>query len=523
MRIRMWAMGHALRAPWRVVLGVGLAAILSLACGSDGGGSDSTGAPAAVTTVESEGPIAGFGSVIMNGVRWETDDAEFEIDGRRGRQDDLEVGMVVVVEGERRADGRAWARRIRFDARLRGPVRVIEPISRNVKTLEIFGLPVLVSRGGTRFARVTYDTLALDTMLEVSGLLNGDGELVATHVKRRDDPVIGESEVKLFGAIDGLAGGSFVLGTSEVLFGDRTQIDDDCRRRLRDGQRVRVEGILLANDAVRATEIECPRRFRPDDVDERELQGLVSNFVSIAEFDVAGHPVDASGARFLPNDPDLLRDGVLVEVEGRVSDEGVLIAKKVKFRSHRVRIHAEIADDTDVDRENRRLWLLGIPIDVHGVVRLRDQARRVPDFDVPHIGAGDFLEVRGFARADGSVIATRIERERPDDVRLRGPLDSVDAESRTLTILGVEVPTDGGTEFEIEDGGPIDPDRFFGAAQPGWLVDVRDRMDGDETAIDVADRVELIRPELEDDDEDQDDDDESDSGDDEPGDGSVDD
>ena len=71
------------------------------------GGGESGSSTAAVTSVASEGPIAGFGSVIMNGVRWNTDDADFEIDGQSGSQDDLSIGMIVRVEGERFADGSA--------------------------------------------------------------------------------------------------------------------------------------------------------------------------------------------------------------------------------------------------------------------------------------------------------------------------------------------------------------------------------------------------------------------------------
>ena len=57
------------------LIGMGLSG-----CSSGGGGDSAAGA----TSAASEGPIAGFGSVIMNGVRWNTDSASFEINGQPG-------------------------------------------------------------------------------------------------------------------------------------------------------------------------------------------------------------------------------------------------------------------------------------------------------------------------------------------------------------------------------------------------------------------------------------------------------
>jgi hypothetical protein len=70
------------------VLAIAILGALALACGGGGEGGS-------VSSAASEGPITGFGSVIMNGVRWNTDQATFEMDGRLVSQSDLSVGMVV--------------------------------------------------------------------------------------------------------------------------------------------------------------------------------------------------------------------------------------------------------------------------------------------------------------------------------------------------------------------------------------------------------------------------------------------
>ena len=509
-------------------LGATLLVLTGMLAACGGGGGESGPTAAAVSSVSSEGPIEAFGSVIMNGVRWNTDRAEFEVEGRSASQDDLSLGMVVRVEGTRFADGSATADRVIFESKLRGPIRRIDDLGPDTRALQIFGIRALVSRAETRFEGVDLDSLATDNVVELSGFTNGAGELEVTHLRERGRPIVGQTEVKLFGVVDGLAGGSFLVGTSEVQFDGSTLLDDFGAGGLDDGSEVRVEGILLANDFVRATEIESPRRARRGDFDENEIQGVVTDLVSLANFRVAGQRVDASGAGLFPNDPALLRNGVRVEVEGRLSAADVLIAEKLKFRSNRVRVHAEIASAADIDANANTLWLLGIPIRIDSLTRVRDQRDDLPGFGLDDVSAGDFLEIRGVARPDGTVVATRFEREQGDDLRLRGPVDMIDSASGMFTIMGVEIQTGSRTSFRDDRGRILSEAEFFSRIAAGMIAEARDRQDGDETDFDIADEVELEEPELEDrddDDEDGDDafDDSSDDSSSDDGDGSNDD
>ena len=471
------------------LIGMGLSG-----CSSGGGGDSAAGA----TSAASEGPIAGFGSVIMNGVRWNTDSASFEINGQPGSQDDLGVGMIVRVEGERFSDGTARADRVIFESRLRGPIRLIEVLGPDARALEVLGIRAVVSRADTRFDGIDIDSLALDTMVDLSGFVNGDGDLEVTHLRSRSGPVVNLTEVKLYGTVSGLAGGSFMIGTSEVLFDETTLVDDFGPGGLRDGIEVRVEGILLVNDGIRATEIETPRRERDDRFAQTEIQGVVTDFASQSDFLVSGQPVDASSATFEPNDQALLIEGVRVEVEGPINSNGVLIAEKLKFRSNRVRIHAEVASDDDVDVAAGRVWMLGIPVDLEPSTRIRDQRDGVVGFDLSDVHAGDFLEIRGIARSDGRVVATRFERDEHDDLHLRGPVDLIDEPGRMFTILGVEIPTGSSTIFREDDGTILSESAFYDRVRPGIVVGADDREDGDETDFDMADEVEIEEPDLED-------------------------
>ena len=84
-----------------------LAAMLTIAgCGGGGGGSptagiDRTGAPNPAAPAAALGTVTAFGSVVVNGVHYETSNAAFTIDGATGTQADLDIGDVVLVKGSR--------------------------------------------------------------------------------------------------------------------------------------------------------------------------------------------------------------------------------------------------------------------------------------------------------------------------------------------------------------------------------------------------------------------------------------
>ena len=98
-----------------------------VACGGGGGSSSPTGpsnGSAARTWVT--GAIDGFGSVIVNGVHYETGSSSVTIEGRSGTEGELEVGDVVRIEAERDSSGRMQARSIDQDRLVQGTVQSVD-------------------------------------------------------------------------------------------------------------------------------------------------------------------------------------------------------------------------------------------------------------------------------------------------------------------------------------------------------------------------------------------------------------
>ena len=161
------------------------AAALSLAACS-GGGSSNDGAPqsaAQSVPVISSGAVTGFGSVFVNGVRFETSSAAFTINGRPGTQADLRVGHIVRIHGHRDGAGNSTADRIDFDDLVKGPVTSVDTAA---GTLVVLGQTVLVDADTSFDDNIPGGSLAglaAGDNVEVSGMRRADGDIQATRIE----------------------------------------------------------------------------------------------------------------------------------------------------------------------------------------------------------------------------------------------------------------------------------------------------------------------------------------------------
>ena len=465
-------------------------------CACGGGGSQVASGGIGGTGV-SNGVVTGFGSIFVTGTEYDLSHAQISFERASGTASELRLGMVVTVEGKREPDGlTGTATRVTVDDEIEGPISSLALVAVDVLEATILGQIVRIERGVTLFddsPPLSFDTLAVNDVVEVSGFRESEGRIVATLVDKKGVLTGGTTpHVELKGTVSGRAGSTFAIGPVTVSFGGST-ILSDLPGGPQNGDFVEVEGALSAPDAVQAKRIEREGP-RSGDVEDFELEGLVSNFVSLANFRLAGQSVDASGAavEFEPDDPGIVANGARIEIDGSLR-AGVLVAESVKLRGGDVRVDAAVASASDVNPSAGTLRLLGIQVRTDPATLLKDERDDDASFGLADIAAGDFLEVRGIEDGAGAMLATEIVRNDPDAVRLRGRVEAIDAvgPSRSVTILGVVVPTGGGTQFE-EFPVPIsNEDDFYGFVQTGDLLDVDDEPDGDETAIDVADEIEF--------------------------------
>jgi Domain of unknown function (DUF5666) len=471
--------------------------LLIVACGGSGSGNDDGGggtipppSNGIVRTGMSIGPIASFGSVVVNGIHYETDAAEITIDGEPGTQDDLRVGQVVRVIAELEdGESTGTATAVEFDDNVEGP---IDSIDIAASVLVVLGQTVHVGAGTSFDDGIqprSIEGLSVGDFVEVSGLVKSDGSIEATRI----EAVAAGGEFEVRGQVSALdaANQRFNLNALVVDYSG-AQLDDFPGGQIEDGQPVEAKGTALdAGGALVATRVEfkgAPIAGAEDDF--AEIEGYITRFASAQDFDVSGACVTTGTATTFEGGSaaDLGLD-VKVEIEGVFDDAGCLAANKVDIRlGTAVRVTASI---DSVDPASDSLIVLGIPVDVDALTRFEDQSDAdVEPLTLADLNTGDYVEIRGGERPAGSgrVRAAILERDDIDtESELQGFVSAV--ADPTLTVLGVTIETNGSTTFQDVDDSPLTAAEFFSRVTAGSLI----KADGVETAPStiLADEVEL--------------------------------
>jgi hypothetical protein len=381
-----------------------LSAAAITACG---GGGDSAGAtgPMETPTAYASGPITGFGSVIVNGVRYD-DSASSVIDDDDGghSRDELKLGMMVEVDGHQmdRANGLGKALRIRFGSEIVGPLTYVSP---DGGSLEVLGQTVLVT-STTVFDDMPAGGLPalFGTAIEVHAQFNvATGKYTATRIEPKADAKL----YKLRGVVADLnpTAKTFTLGGEVISYNDIAA--GDLPQNLANGLKVRVR-LLKTQVSGQWVAVSVRHGVRKvEDRDEAHVRGSITVWTSETNFEVNGLKVDATTASF-PDGKTGVVLGAEVEVEGSVV-AGVLVATKVELDDerhagdrHRFELHGLIsALDTTV----KTFSLRGVTVSYAGDVTFKDGT-------ADNLANGAKVEVKGTPSADRTtLVASSIEFE----------------------------------------------------------------------------------------------------------------
>lgn len=304
-----------------LTLSLGLAACKS----SDDAGDGDKGA----TSTAVVGIISGFGSVIVNGVRFDDDGATIsDDDGSTTDSTNLGLGMTVDVRGSASDDGSGVATSIGVFSELQGPVADLDATA---GTFSLLGQVVAISADTVFDDFSGLAALANGTLVEVYGLRSDTG-VRASRIERKT-PAVGQPVAKLRGIVSGLddTAKTFKIGTVTVNYTnamvapDATTLANDALVKV-----VATEMPVGVDIAASKITIAGSSRHAFGDVGRIELQGVVSGFTSVADFSIDGIKIDASNAVYLRGSANDVANGKLLEIKGALS-EGVLRATRVKF------------------------------------------------------------------------------------------------------------------------------------------------------------------------------------------------
>lgn len=378
---------------------------LLAACGGGGDSADLTGGSNSSFV---EGPITGFGSIIVGGVRF--DDSRARIlgdDDRSLSRDDLKLGMVVEIDGGRidrplGALGHCVAIRVVLGQSLVGPVSAVDTAG---STLTLLGQKVVVTP-----ATVFDDSITGG----LAGIVPGD--VVEAHALY--DPVLvqfvatrlelkpGATEYRLRGKVSNLdtTAKTFMIG-SELI--DYSGAQPSVPSALVDGAFVRVrmqttqvDGAWLATKVTIGLRSLIPRG-------EAEVEGVINSFTSLASFEVNGLQVETSSSTRFPDGTDGIKEGARVEVKGNIVD-GVLVATQVELKEPRFKpLQFEFHGTVDnLDTTAKTFTLLG----AKGLVGLTIWYGGTVEYDEgteADLANGKRVEVKGVLAADRTRIEAR--------------------------------------------------------------------------------------------------------------------
>ena len=372
-----------------------LLAGLLLALAACGGGVETGGTGAGAYV---QGPISGFGSVIVAGVRFDDSSASIEDpDGRVRGRDDLRLGMLVEVESGPIVDdgsgGRAaTATRVRLASELLGPVTATDVANAR---LTVLGQPVRLTAATVVDGVMGGATsLQIDDVVEVHGFFAPNDGYVATRIERR---AAAPASYRVRGLVVDLDSAAKTLRIGLQRF-DLTA--SGVPAGLDNGQFVRLTlqtAQVGGRWPVSAITVETRSA---GDRDEAELEGLITTFVSAAQFSVNGVRVDASAAPVAG-----LAEGVRVEVRGR-SVAGVLVAASVKLRSD----DDAFNEGVDIRDAIGTVDVAAQTFTLRGITVFYGNAPEFKNGSAAELAPDRRVRVRGTVSAERTrVIATRIE------------------------------------------------------------------------------------------------------------------
>jgi len=383
----------ARNGPLRGLLATSLAllAVVAIVAGCGGGvGSGGTGSFAS-------GPITGFGSIIVGGVRFDDSLAEVEdLDGLRRGRDELRLGMTVEIDSTAITAGGATANRIRFESELSGLVGVVDVAG---GSFTLLGQRVTVDAATVFDEGLNGGLAGLRTgdMVEVYAVFDSAQQ---RYRATRVEPASLARGLRLRGpALEvNTAAQTLRVGATSYSYAGAGGVPAG----LAAGQfvRLRLEADLLP--APRWVVRNFGTALRPlADADGVKIEGLITAYTSPAAFNVNGRRVDASGT--VPGAG--LGVGVRVEVEGNLRGD-VLRATRVVIKSDDDVIGREFELDGPIARVNAggaSFVLRGVTVNT-GRPELRYDGGTAAD-----LNEGRRVEVRGVLSADRrSVDATRI-------------------------------------------------------------------------------------------------------------------
>jgi len=426
-----------------------------------------------VTTVPTvaTGPVTKFGSVFVSGTEYDNANTTYCIgEAPCSSQNTLKIGMVVVLNGrvdEEFGNDTPIARiadKISYEGTVAG---VVQSVAADGLSLVVLGQVVHVDQKTIIDPSISGQSLGnlrpgVD-VVEVSGFVVGDGQLLATLVMRQAGTP--HYEVQGFIKNHDATAKTFEIGTLVV---DYSSADISAMpaptSSTWNGLVVHVRGnqwsqggLGPAGGRLIATQVQT-QGLGVEDTEDAEVEGFIIQVLAPGDFFINNlHVITSTGTQFEGGTVNDLLVDVHVGIEGRLVS-GILEAEQVTFLGD-IQLESNVATINPVAQTLTLVGLPGMTVQVtnNTAIQGTNNLRGFADIVV-----GDHLKIQARSAGSNGLLATELERSGPSTgITLQGPVQS--ALDPMLVIAGASIDTSGISDngFTGSDGTVIGRSAFF--------------------------------------------------------------
>lgn len=444
----------------------GAALCLALLLSACGGGDVATNGTGATQDSRTVGTVSGFGSVIVDGVRYDDSAARVEVEVRGGefQVSEVKFGQRTAVAFSAPAAGSVFdgvASRIEVEPSLKGRVESkaadglgLVVLGQTVRVNLTPGAgPVTVIAG---FGGATLAGVAENDPVEVHAVLQADGSRLATRIEKQTEAQL-LSGLRVSGVVSNLSDTSFTLGALTVVRSNATLLPAGAA--LMDGQSVVVFAPLSAGGGARlnASAVRVKSGLRvATPVPQTYLSGLVTA-AGTSSFVVDGVTVQGVTPPAV---------GRYVRAKGSYTTSGSFAATEVRLRRSDDRnddgsassdpvseLHGAISAWTAPTPSAPGSFLLrGVQVSISAPVAAAFDVRECAAGTLP--GNGVYVEVEGLPSPTG-LVAREIKCEGEDSSSVNGgtlepegSVSNLDTVAKTFTLGSQRIAYSGSTYFK---------------------------------------------------------------------------
>lgn len=419
-------------------------------------------------TSYSVGTLTGFGSVFINGNRFDTTTANFLVNGQPAGQDQLRVGMQLTAEVN---FDDAFAEAVNYSAAFIGPVTSAPDINGRFTVLN----QAVVINASTVLDSITFIEIVPGQSIEVSGVSDANGNFRASYIRRAT-----QSALQVAGKVSAADNNQQRITVRNISVSlDQADVSAFSGESIVPGDSVIVSASVDQYDAINnslvASSVTPDIAISPAEDARIELAGFVQAFNSASSFSIDGLQISTNtSTQFEAVDGTALNASAvslnsLIEVEGRFLPTGVIEAQRIVVLPVE---NTELVGRLEaIDSGAKAITVLGVTVQITPLTRFSSDSDSTENFDALRVG--DYAEIDAAFMSTG-LLATKIEIDDADDeASLEGPVTQIDANQRRIEIVGLFVEFNGDTEFEIDQNDneqEVNEQTFLNAVSIGTTV-----------------------------------------------------